>query len=769
MRRLALFLLVLAGSVTAPRDAVSQSPEVRASLERLWRARHVSSTSLSPLRDSLFRPSSNASRLAGLFLHQHAAAADGNADALFSTERDLGRFAQEHRDWPWAWTMLAEARVQLTQTARISKAGPLQPEGATWAEGAAAAADRALELDSLFTPAAEVLLQLLHTPGFAVDSTAVLSLVTRMTDGPGQVPSSLLIGRFELEAANGIGPAAENTFRRIQSQRGDSASRAAAAAAALANARKNLVADSLELAGTLLAGYLEAGGDTAVYDFEAAALCFARALADSASRLYYQGAGRLARDSMARSLYRNDIHLIGDSAELAAFDLLPPDSLRGWLEYFWSARDARSGHPIGARLAEHRRRVLYARRNYSRPAGVKVRSWLWNTRPEQLERETRPASLPEQETTAASLLDAFTRVGTAGEHPSGVFDDRGLTYIRHGPPDRTARYAGLAYLYSESWLYRRPVAPLVLHFVTPSRNPPDFRLVEYPAGDLMDACQLDAWYCSLAGKQSIGAMTERDQFRLREREQERIRRDTTTDDFPLPLAKNLKAAYRVYRLPPARGTGTLLLIAASADPKVPDSRPIHLAYRVSAVYPAVRHIIQLDTALTIPPGKHRASTTLLAYHFPAGHVQLTVAVIDSAAGSSALGVEDSLDLPDFSGSAPVLSDLLVGLPDSRVRWQDGGAAFPLSPGQTFREGATVTVAYAVRGFSGDVRTTIEIRRGDKARTSVSFTEPLDPKELLVQRRIGLGKLGWGNYTLRVTLTELATGRELSRETEIVVK
>src|SRR5512146_1940608 len=47
---------------------------------------------------------------------------------------------------------------------------------------------------------------------------------------------------------------------------------------------------------------------------------------------------------------------------------------------------------------------------------------------------------------------------------SSTFDDRGVVYIRQGPPDRTATYISESLPSNESWLYFRPGGNLVLNF-----------------------------------------------------------------------------------------------------------------------------------------------------------------------------------------------------------------------------------------------------------------------------------------------------------------
>src|SRR5690606_24957464 len=85
-----------------------------------------------------------------------------------------------------------------------------------------------------------------------------------------------------------------------------------------------------------------------------------------------------------------------------------------------------------------------------------------------------------------------------------VFDDRGLTYLRHGEPQRKANFPGLAHFTTESWAYSTDSSTLVIHFGQMTSNP----LVGMSArplagGDWMSACQVTPLYCVLASRESL--------------------------------------------------------------------------------------------------------------------------------------------------------------------------------------------------------------------------------------------------------------------------
>ncbi|HEV8303907.1 MAG TPA: GWxTD domain-containing protein [Gemmatimonadales bacterium] len=211
--------------------------------------------------------------------------------------------------------------------------------------------------------------------------------------------------------------------------------RLAAASPAGRHAEVQLVRGRVEReageADSALAGfttYLGVGGDSGVGLLELArTYYFARRPGDG-WRAYFAGA-RTATSAPALTLYRTDLSWIADSAELAAFDALPDPATRvRWLEEFWTRRDVVEARDVGERLAEHYRRWFYARRSFRLVSRHRHYDITEVYRPKQVE-----------------------------------FDDRGVIYLRHGEPDRRARFTcpeidqpnGDGCAANESWLYHR--------------------------------------------------------------------------------------------------------------------------------------------------------------------------------------------------------------------------------------------------------------------------------------------------------------------------
>ena len=175
-------------------------------------------------------------------------------------------------------------------------------------------------------------------------------------------------------------------------------------------------------------GYLAVGGDSGVGLLELARTYYFARRAPDGWRAYFAGA-RAATSAPALALYRTDLSWIADSVELAAFDALPDPTARSrWLEQYWTRRDVAEARDVGERLAEHYRRWFYARRSFRLVSRHRHYDITEVYRAKQVE-----------------------------------FDDRGVIYLRHGEPDRRARFTcpesdqpnGEGCAANESWLYRR--------------------------------------------------------------------------------------------------------------------------------------------------------------------------------------------------------------------------------------------------------------------------------------------------------------------------
>ena len=161
------------------------------------------------------------------------------------------------------------------------------------------------------------------------------------------------------------------------------------------------------------------------------------------TRSYWAGVAAIATPHEA-DLFWYDIRPIVSPEDDAAFASLDLEGRKGYLREFWQRLGDEGFVTADERLAEHYRRLDFAYRNYR-------------------------VTLPERR--HYSSLAAYIPTKQTG------FDDRGVIYLRHGPPDDEATYSGPEVERNISWKYERAGGdPLVFHFVS-DEDVADFKLV----------------------------------------------------------------------------------------------------------------------------------------------------------------------------------------------------------------------------------------------------------------------------------------------------
>lgn len=183
---------------------------------------------------------------------------------------------------------------------------------------------------------------------------------------------------------------------------------------------------------------LEAEPKNAVAMLELARTRFAVGRLDGADP-WYRGLASGDKDAVA--MYRRDLSFIMDDSLLRAFDRAKAEARVAQVRKFWDTRDRDELHRPGERLREHYRRLDYAARNF-RLVSV--------NRQYNIEERYRSTQVE--------------------------YDDRGVIWIRQGPPDNRRPYNIPGLEPNETWVYHRESADLIFHFV--ARNDvQDYRLV----------------------------------------------------------------------------------------------------------------------------------------------------------------------------------------------------------------------------------------------------------------------------------------------------
>jgi hypothetical protein len=270
------------------------------------------------------------------------------------------------------------------------------------ASRAARAFLRALELDPTLTPAA------VRLTGLVLDSRDHDMLVrTRdvlrgIVDG-GRAPDEIT-----------------TSLARVQSALGD-----VAAAEATVGSATNASA------GTRLA--------------QAEALLRQPGKADAGARAYFEGVERV--DAAALEAYFQDVRMIANERELAAWNNSAGENRSAWLKRFWEGRAAASGRTVPERLAEHYRRLAEAQQRFRRTG----------------KRGGAPHGSLLQEKYDVEQLP---------------FDERGIIYVRHGSPEHVIRTSNSDLRPNESWVYTLPSGKQQLYHFVVLRDGTDYRLVE---------------------------------------------------------------------------------------------------------------------------------------------------------------------------------------------------------------------------------------------------------------------------------------------------
>jgi GWxTD domain-containing protein len=517
---------------------------------------------------------------------------------------------------------------------------------------------------------------------------------------------------------------------------------------------------SPEIADSAFSSYAAAGGAAGRAALELARVRLALHMA-SADTLYYQAAG--SSDSAVIAGLREDLGWIADSAELAGFDSTTNASRPAWLRTFWESRDLEALRRRGDRLAEHYRRIGFAKAHFR-----------------------------------LLSLDRKYELNELWVNRDAPFDDRGLLYIRHGQPDDTASAVRAGACPNVSWRYRRPDGNLVFHFVA-RENPDDWRLVETLANvsgeagattrvrragsdrscavidDLLESrATLDPIYARLVTSPSRQNWERELALTTRSRKV-----GTTTDSDPLRFPTMLGATWRSYALlGESPGTGRVLTIASvPADQLEPIiSNPPGYGFRLHLVARSADTVIEIDSTrrfrsdAPLEPGQMLTFLTEVPLH--PGTWKFGSVLRQPVDSAGQYYRTPTLIVPDAGASATLqMSDIVLGTRQGGQEWSAPDGAFMLSPTGAYRHGEPVLTYYELAGLrAGDTLHTdvVFAREGSHDRVTLSFTEAAGVGILRVRREMATDRLKEGTYTLTVTVRGAGSDRTVTRSSTIYI-
>src|SRR6266566_2608286 len=453
--------------------------------------------------------------------------------------------------------------------------------------------------------------------------------------------------------------------------------------------------------------YLAAHGDSGIGLLEIARAAYLGRRPTEGWSAYFNGI-RVATSPAALGLYRADLSWIADSTDLKTFDALAtPGERAAWLDEFWNKRDVVQARDVGERLAEHYRRWFYARHNF------------------RLVSRHRHYDITEVYRTKQA-----------------EFDDRGVIYLRHGEPDKRARFQclgpvdpnGEGCAPNESWLYRRggDDGDLIFHFAARD-DVQDFKLVESLADVLGFRRAVRA---TSATDQEIAALYQtRDQFgplysrvaqsvrspgtelsRDRQQGHRNILLGTTSDSYAQRFDERLDVVASEFVVGDSGGGGQRLHLVFAIPGERLDPQPAdgenggnggsvryRLQFRVLVSDSADQVVAGIDTVRVIAAHQALRSpaylTGRLSVPVPAGEYffRLLVKSVDGRAGDL---VAHPLHVERLDPQRFAVSDVVVGREGSGLVWfSPAGDTVRLNPLQRFPSGSGLNVYYEVYGLA----------------------------------------------------------------------
>jgi GWxTD domain-containing protein len=507
-------------------------------------------------------------------------------------------------------------------------------------------------------------------------------------------------------------------------------------------------------------GYLAAGGDPELGNFELARTELSSGHLDGAGP-YYDAAG--AGDTVVDRMVRSDLHELVDDTALVGLDSLVATARRGWLADFWGARDQGDLRRPNERLAEHYRRMWYARRNF------------------RLASARRQYHIEER-------FRSYNR----------DYDDRGLIYIRHGEPtERATLSGGDSVPLNQSWRYARPSGDLIFHFVA-REDVQDYKLVEsiydilgfdaavalrsgsatrtlhdQAAELVLSRERLAPVYGRLIAAGGVGTVGMMD--RERRAGQRSIQLGTKTDSYDLHfdtplegarwevLAAGSEAGHSVVHLTWAVPGRSLRAVASGRGTLYPVRIRFSLTNiatgRIAASVDSTNLFVSNGN---VPRGEWLVGRIGVAA--PPGRYVWRVAVQEGEAGR--VSPPDTVDVAAESQLA--LSDLVIGARTANLRWlRTAEDTVFFNPAGGHRADVPLELFYEVLGIPEGThyKTEIKVSRpgglGPVGRLfgaggsaiSVKFEDESRSTRIADQRTLDLTRLKPGNYTLQVTVEQ----------------
>jgi hypothetical protein len=384
-----------------------------------------------------------------------------------------------------------------------------------------------------------------------------------------------------------------------------------------------------------------------------------------------------------------DMEYLFTSREREQWSRLRPAEIASFVRVFWQDRAAAAGVSLMERINEHYRRLKYARLHYPHWYRIEQRG--------------------QNEITMDTLR--YRR----------DIDDRGLIYVKFGPPDEVAALGGS--IDAGMWIYRRFENPLRFSFA--GLPYPGFELTAPPircndnllidiasydprAGSILSQC------ASARGDQNrmraVGLNIQALQARMRNELRSAIKHDDGRPRF----SRSLPFYFDLYSFKGSEGTDVLAVALVPAG--TVGAGQFTLAFDVADTvhHSASRNSrsITIDSASAASAAFTRVYLPVTVHPAREGLYRISLRSDTDRASGTVYG--GPLEIPDYAGSSVLVSGLaLVEAHASSAAYNRAGRLLSIVPTNEFRSG--------VFGLYYEV---YNLQKGEEYKTEVTIT-PID--------------------------------------------
>lgn len=510
----------------------------------------------------------------------------------------------------------------------------------------------------------------------------------------------------------------------------------------------------------LARAYLAAGGDSSLGFRELTRELF-HAGEDAAGLAAYWRGLASGRSPEAERAYREDALIVAGPAEARALVNTPAAALADTLAQFWARRDVQAAGAPGTRIIEHFRRLEYVHEHFR----ARERRTIDDVSPDLLARGAGFATALDTAYTGDALWlgSSFTQLRRR-IHWLRDLDNRGIIYLRHGPPDKRA---------GVHWLYRRGGDPLIVA-VTPFQD-------RLPGS----SCDLIPRFCLLEMSPSRSLRR-----RLWQESTEMTAALLESDGLAPRFRQDLTGGVQIHGLAGTGRPGILVAMAIRGHGLIPSEEggafAYHLRLRISTLA-ADGSRRQLDTTRTFTAAAALTGNEYLQVlqwvPVPPGTWDVGVAVEQGdaeppgngfhpriAAAAGAVVSLRGVHVPDPGRNTLDMSDLVVGLESGGLRWWNGEREVLLNPLDVTPRGVSPQLYFELFGATAGeeylVTLTVRPRSGNRSPVTVVFRETAPG--VAFSRVLQVPELAKGMYDVTVGVGKAGGAVELRRSAVITI-